>query len=95
MIRNRVEDHVHAAVTSLRPHFPEACACDVCTDDVKVYALNRLQPRYVSSREGNAVTEVTLSRDDLRASIDVVVMEAFKRVGAAPRCGRTPPAAGS
>ena len=90
MIRNRVEDHVETAVVSLRAHFPAVCTCEICTDDVKVYALNRIPPRYVSSLEGNAVTEVALSRDDQRASIEVVVMDAFKRVGAAPRCGRAP-----
>jgi len=90
MIRNRMEDHVDAAMQSLRVHFPQACGCEICVDDVRVYALNRLTPRYVSSLEGNAVTEVALSRDDQRASIDVVVMDAFKRIGAAPRCGRPP-----
>lgn len=86
MIRNRVEEHVESAFASLKVHFPTFCGCEICTDDVKVYALNRIPPRYVSSREGTVVTEVALLRDDNRATIDVVVMDAFKRVSAAPRC---------
>ncbi len=90
MIRNRVEEHVDTSVATLKVHFPQFCGCDLCVDDVKVYALNRIPPRYVSSREGTVVTEVALLRDDNRATIDVVVMDAFKRVMAAPRCGAPP-----
>lgn len=88
MIRNIVEDHVETAIGSLRQHFAAFCGCELCLDDVRVFALNRLSPRYVSSREGAAVTGVALSRDDQRATIDVVVLDALKTVTAAPRCGR-------
>lgn len=84
-----MEEHVRNTVAALRVHFPNVCGCDVCTEDVMIYALNRLPARYVSSLEGGAVTEVALSRDDQRATIDVAVMDAFKKIGAAPRCGRT------
>lgn len=86
--KNLVEEHVMEAYTSLRPHFPEFCGCEVCRADVVVYALNRLPPRYVATLEGSVVTEVNLDKQQGRAAIDVAVMEGLKRVSQSPRCGR-------
>ncbi len=90
MIQNLVEEHVIAAYDQLRPHFPEFCGCPVCRGDVLVYALNRLPARYVASREGTVITELNLDKDQSRATIDVAVMEGFRKVHLAPRCGRAP-----
>jgi hypothetical protein len=87
MIRNLVEEHVVGAYDSLRPRFPEFCGCEVCRTDVLVYALNRLPARYVAGLEGTVVTELNLDKDQTRAAIDVAVMEAFRKIGMAPRCG--------
>lgn len=86
--RNAVEDHVVEAYDLLRPHFPEFCGCEICQADVIVYALNRLPPRYVATLEGQIVTEVSLDKQQGRASIDVAVMDGFRRVAMSPRCGR-------
>jgi competence protein ComFB len=86
MIRNLVEDHVRTSFESLRPHFQEFCGCELCVEDVQVFALNRMPPRYVTSLEGQAVTEVSLEKQQNRAEIDVVVMEALRKVSMAPRC---------
>lgn len=90
MIRNMVEDHVRQAFAALRPHFKDFCGCDLCVDDVQVFALNRMPPRYVTSLEGQAVTEVSLEKQQNRAEIDVVVMEALRKVSLAPRCKARP-----
>jgi competence protein ComFB len=82
-----VEDHVAAAYASLRPHFPAFCGCDLCREDVFTFALNRVPPRYVSRREGSVVTEINLEKDQSRAAIEVVVMEALRKISVAPRCG--------
>lgn len=86
MIRNMVEEHVRASFEALRPHFKEFCGCELCVDDVQVFALNRMPPRYVTSLEGQAVTEVSLEKQQNRAEIDVVMMEALRKVSLAPRC---------
>ena len=88
MIANLVEHHVAEAYDQLRRHFPEFCGCDVCRADVMVHALNRIPARYVASPTGSAVTELQLEKDQTRARIDVVVMEGFRKVAGAPRCGR-------
>lgn len=87
MIRNVAEDHVTAAYDTLRSHFPDFCGCDVCRDDVLVYTLNRIPPRYVSGLTGSVVTELNLEKEQNRAAIDVAMMDALRRISVAPRCG--------
>ena len=87
-LKNAVEDHVIEAYAALRPHFPEFCGCEMCRADVIVYALNRLPPKYVATLEGTVVTEVNLDKQQGRASIDVAIMDGFRRVATSPRCGK-------
>ncbi len=87
MIHNLVEEHVRASYESLRPRFPEFCGCDVCREDAMVYALNRVPPRYVASRQGSVMTEVSLEKDQSRAAIDVAMMDGLRKISQAPRCG--------
>lgn len=88
MIKNLVEEHVTTAYGTLRSHFPAFCGCDLCREDVLTFALNRIPPRYVSRREGSVVTEVNLEKEQSRAAIEVVVMEALRKISVAPRCGK-------
>jgi competence protein ComFB len=86
MIRNKVEEHVIEAYDSLKVHFPAFCGCEVCKADVLVFALNRLPARYVSTLEGTVITELSLDRQQNRATIEVAVMDGFRRVAQSPRC---------
>jgi len=90
MIHNLVEEHVVAAYDQLKGHFTGFCGCEVCRSDVLVYALNRLPARYVASVEGKVVTELNLDKDQSRVTIEIHVMDGFKKVAASPRCGRAP-----
>ena len=90
MIQNLVEEHVLQAYDALTKHFPEFCGCEICRGDVLVYALNRLPARYVASRSGAVITELDLDRQQSRAKIDVTLMEGFRKVAMAPRCGMVP-----
>ena len=92
-IHNLVEEHVLEAYDGLTAHFPAFCGCEVCRADVMVYTLNRLPARYVASREGTVLTEINLDRNQVRTEIDVVLMEAFRRVALAPKCGKAKPQA--
>ena len=56
MIRNLVEEHVQTSYDALRGNFPAFCGCEYCRDDIFVFALNRVPPRYVALghlHEGN------------------------------------------
>ena len=91
MIQNLVEQHVLSAYDGLRGHFPEFCGCDVCRDDALVYTLNRVPARYVSSRQGSVLTEVSLEKDQSRAAIEVAMMDGLRKISQAPRCGSRSP----
>lgn len=90
MIHNLVEEHVVAAYDQLKGHFSGFCGCEVCRSDVLVYALNRLPARYVASIEGTVVTELNLDKGQTRVTIEINVMEGFRKVSRSPRCGRAP-----
>ena len=81
-----MEDHVAQAYEAMKPHFPGFCGCEVCRDDALVFTLNRVPARYVSSRTGSVVTEVSLEKEQNRAAIEVAMMEAMRKISLAPRC---------
>jgi len=74
----------------LRAQYSRFCGCDTCRGDVFIYALNRLTPHYVSTRQGEILTELSLSSDQEMAKLDVVLLEGFRKVAMAPRCGAKP-----
>lgn len=94
MIRNMVEEHVTQRYESLLPSVAGFCGCPLCRSDVLVYALNRLPARYVASKEGAVLSEVALEKDQVRTAMDVVMLEAFRKIGLSPRCGAKPMMAG-
>ena len=74
----------------LRVQFAAFCGCETCRGDVLVYALNRLSPHYVSTRQGEVLTALSLGTDQEKAKLDVVLLEGFRKVALAPRCGARP-----
>ena len=66
---------------------PGFCGCNMCSDDVLVYALNRLQPRYVAQPTGEVLTNVSLGSDQQKTDISVVILDGMRRVMAEPRAG--------
>jgi competence protein ComFB len=76
----------------LKDSFPEFCGCGACRDDVIVFALNKLPPRYVTDRRGAVLTHVRLQGEQEQADFSVALIEGFKRVMRAPRPDHgTPP----
>jgi competence protein ComFB len=90
VIQNQVEHHVVHAYQALSPRFQDFCGCDICRADVLVYALNRLPAKYVASLEGTVITELNLDKHQMRARIEVMVLEGLKQVSANRRCGNQP-----
>jgi hypothetical protein len=89
-VTNVTQEVVRREYDNLRPQFPRFCGCDTCRGDVQVYALNRLSPHYVSTREGEVLVEVSLNSDQEKAKLDVVLLDGFRIVALAPRCGAKP-----
>jgi len=80
-----MEEFVAQEYVRLRP--PDFCGCAMCRDDVVVFVLNRVASRYVAADVGEVIANVALHRDQPLADVSVVLMEAFRRVGSAPRPG--------
>ena len=89
-VTNVTAEVVHREYQSLRDRLPTFCGCDTCHSDVVVYALNRLSPHYVSTRQGEILTSLSLSSDQEKAKLDVAMLEGFRKVAMAPRCGANP-----
>jgi late competence development protein ComFB len=86
-VTNVTFEVVQREYDKLRPQLPRFCGCAICRGDVLVFALNRLSPNYVSTLEGEVLTELRLDSDQERAKLDVTLLDGFRRVGLAPRCG--------
>lgn len=89
-MRNMVEDAVAMQYNELMPTVPGACHCEVCREDVLVFALNRLRPHYVSTLRGEVLSKLEMGADQGRADMAVAILEGIRHVKAAPRCGRAP-----
>jgi competence protein ComFB len=89
-VTNVTLEVVYKEYDRLRPRFPGFCGCETCRGDVVVFALNRLQPHYVSTPQGEVITERSLETDQEKAKLDVVLMEGLRKVALSPRCGRKP-----
>lgn len=92
-MKNLLEDLVHQEYERLRP--PAFCGCPQCRDDVIVFALNRLPPRYVAANTGEVIANVALHREQPIADVSVVLVEGFRRVASAPRAGHAGATTGS
>ena len=89
-VTNVTLEVVQREYDSLRDGFPKFCGCDTCRSDVLVYALNRLSPHYVSTRQGEILTALSLQSDGEKAKLDVALVDALRKVALAPRCGAKP-----
>jgi len=87
---NVTAEAVQREYQSLRENFPKFCGCDTCRGDVLAYALNRLSPHYVSTRQGEILTALSLGSAGEMARLDVALLEGFHKVALAPRCGAKP-----
>ena len=84
-VRNLNEDVVTREYNRLLPTVMDFCGCEVCRDDVMVYALNRIAPHYVTERLGTVIQHIALQRDQSVADIAVALLEGFRVVKESPR----------
>lgn len=85
MIVNLMERHADDAYDRLNGAIKEFKDSPEHREDVIVYALNRLPPKYVVTNEGTVVTGVALDSDQHRTAIEVQVLEAMRHVARRPR----------
>ncbi|NIN11426.1 MAG: hypothetical protein GTN62_07960 [Gemmatimonadales bacterium] len=86
-MKNVIELIVVQEYERLLPAVSDFCGCDLCREDVLVYALNRLTPQYVTQPTGEILTGVAMQGDQAHADVAVVLLDGFRRVRANPRPG--------
>lgn len=85
-MRNLLEGAIASVYADLRAQNPEFCACENCRIDVMAIALNAARPRYGGGADvGHALMAVDLQKDQTRATIAVLVLDAMRRVALSPR----------
>jgi competence protein ComFB len=84
-VKNLNEGVVTREYDRLLPTVPGFCGCEVCRDDVMVYALNRIAPHFVTERLGTVIQHIALQRDQSVADVAVALLEGFRVVMASPR----------
>ncbi len=94
MIVNVMEQHVKDAFGRLKGSVKDFEDSAEHLEDVVVFALNRLPPKYVVSVQGKAVTEASLDGPQHRTAIDVKVLEAMTLVARVPHRPSRPAALG-
>jgi len=87
-VKNVTEMLVARSYEELLPTLQESCRCEVCREDVLVFALNRLQPHYTSTLTGEVVSQLEMESGQGSIDVTVVLLEGIQRVAASPRCGR-------
>ncbi len=85
MIVNIMEHHVSEAYDRLKRSMPGFVESAEHREDVIVFALNRLPPRYVVTEAGKTVVEAGMEEAQQRTAIDVKVLDALKQVTRSPR----------
>ena len=89
-MKNLLEGSIRAIYEELRGKHPNMCACDACRTDVVAFSLNAAHPRYTSGTDmGQALIGVDLQKDQTRAELAVIVLDAMRRVASNPRHPRT------
>ena len=89
-MKNVLEAVVKRGYDELRAGVSVGCGCARCREDILVYAMNRLPPRYVATLTGEVLSEVQMEAGQVQVDVTVVLLEAFRVVGGAPRHARSP-----
>jgi competence protein ComFB len=83
---NLIEESLEEHYAQLKGKVAGFCGCAQCKDDVLTMALNQIRPRYTSgARRGSVITRAELQLDQARAEVMVVMLDALRKVAAAPR----------
>ena len=85
MIKNCMEEIVAAEIEKVVKQVDGLCDCQRCREDLLVYALNRLPPKYVVSTVGHFDTKLDLLKSQNIADVTVRLLEASKIVINQPR----------
>ncbi|MEA1973982.1 MAG: late competence development ComFB family protein [Bacillota bacterium] len=72
-VHNYMENAVDLLLKDLLKKYEDMCKCDMCINDIKAIALNKLKPHYVSTKKGNLYTKV----DEMNLQFDIDIYKAL------------------
>lgn len=85
-MKNLLEGAVLGIYANLIANDPSVCSCANCREDTLAYVLNKTRPRYSGGTDtGMALIALDLQKDQTRAQLAVIVLDAIQRVAANPR----------
>lgn len=85
-MKNLLEGTISSVYADLRAQNPRFCDCENCKTDVLAFALNAVRPRYGGGADvGHALMTLDLQKDQMRATIAVLVLDAMQKVATNPR----------
>ncbi len=85
MLINMMEHYVDERISELIAQY-DCCKCEVCVEDMKAYALNRLPAKYVSTVNGEIFTRITQELENQpTVDLDVAVIQAIQSISSNPR----------
>jgi competence protein ComFB len=61
------------------------CRCEICKSDIAAYALNKLNPHYVATVKGSAITRAQFMDNQHYRDMIIIITEAVEKVSAHPR----------
>lgn len=63
----------------------EVCKCPRCKADIKAYALNNFQPKYVVTDKGDILVRVEMLSNQFRADVITAIISGIRVVMERPR----------
>ena len=85
MLVNMMEHYVDERLAELLRQF-DCCKCEICIEDMKAFALNRLPAKYVSTVSGQVFTRIQQEMEcQPTVDLDVAILQAIESVSSNPR----------
>lgn len=82
-VMERIVDEIYEEV--LKTHEIFFCDCQKCRDDVKAIVLNEIQPKYVSTDKGEAISKAEFQEVQFRIDVLDKIVKAIIKVGNNPQ----------
>lgn len=84
ILRNLMEDYVILMLDQMSADL-DCCTCELCRLDIASYALNRLQPKYVATTQGELMSKLCEFDNQFEANVYKAITEAAAIVKKSPR----------
>jgi len=82
-VMERIVDEIYEEI--LETHEINFCDCKKCREDVKAIVLNQVNPKYVSTDKGEAISKAEFQEVQFRIDVLDKIVKAIIIVGNKPR----------